>query len=45
MRTLQRVIDQYYVGVVLNIQYPNLPRGDLIWPPQSQLYTLQQLKD
>ena len=39
MRTLQRVNDQYYVGAVLNIQYPNLPRDDLIWPPQSQLHT------
>ena len=39
MRTLQRVNDQYYVGAVLNIQYPNFPRDDLIWSPQSQLYT------
>ena len=39
MRTLQRVNDQYYVGAVLNIQYPNFPRDDLIWSPQSQLHT------
>ena len=28
---LQRVNVQYFVGEELNIQYPNIPRDDLIW--------------